>query len=256
MSDYGSSFTRQIWTDLDHILLVYVGSAAEFALVPENHWLFYTGKLPAAPLDRLVSTFVWNRKVMQVPAEDMEALAKQIRGFHTPIEQRRSKEEGTPREITQGAYRAVGAMLIDYALLAERYLNGAAISGEDREQYYQDQRRFFEAMGIEGWEENWEEYAANRTEEVRDHLKRNEYTDQLFASYRKDLGAFRYHLLLQFMGHFLPDAIREKFGIVPRAWFRPLYALYPKLHGTPLAGLVHRLLLPKRVRLGLVGNHG
>ena len=49
---FGSEITRTIWGEADNILLIYAGAAAEFALNPENHWLFYTGKLPSDPLRR------------------------------------------------------------------------------------------------------------------------------------------------------------------------------------------------------------
>lgn len=245
---FGSEFTRRLWTDVDHILLVYVGSAAEFALVEENHWLFYTGKLPAAPLNRLVSTFVWNRKVMEVAEEEAEALAKTIRGFHDLVEEEREGEEGGPRRISNRAFRAVGAMLIDYALLADEYLTGHPVAELDRESYYQDQRNFFEAMGITGWEESYADYAVAREKEVEHDLKRNDYTGELFLSYRRDLGWLRYRLLLLFMGHFLPEVIRKKLHLTRYRGFTPVFGLYPKMHGTVFARIVHVLLLPKRVR--------
>lgn len=251
---FGSPFTRRLWTDLDHILLVYVGSAAEFALVKENHWLFFTNKLPAAPLDRLISTFVWNRKVMEVPQAEAAELAATIRGFHTRVETDRSREEDQPMQIPPAAFRAVGAMLIDYALLADEYLSGAGVSEADREAYYQDQRQFFEAMDIPGLEDNYADYARSRERERAEDLQPNPYTEKLFQAYRNDLGFLRYQLLLLFMGHFLPKIIREKVQIPKRVWFTPLYALYPKFHGTPLARLVQILLLPRRVRNGL-DNH-
>ena len=248
---FGSDFTRSLWTDVDHILLVYVGSAAEFALVEENHWLFYTNKLPSAPLDRLVSTLVWNRKVMEVPESEAITLAKTIRGFHDTVEDERRNEEGGDPKISNKAFRAVGAMLIDYAILAEEYLSGHAVSDSDCEAYYQDQKQFFEAMGISGWEPTYEQYARAREQEVVTELQPNDHTQKLFDAYRKDLGGFRYHLLLLFMGHFLSEEVRAKVNIPKRTWFKPAYALYPLIHGTALAKVVHVLLLPKRVRNGL-----
>jgi len=248
---FGSPFTRRLWTDLDHILLVYVGSAAEFALVEENHWLFYTHKLPAAPLDRLISTFVWNRKVMEVSAEEAPDLARKIRGFHEGVERQRGNEKEGPQRISNQAFRAVGAMLIDYALRAEEYLTRDPVADSDKEAYYQDQRQFFETMGITGWEPTFADYARSRAQEIETQLNPNPYTEKLFAAYRKDLGGLRYRLLRLFMGHFLSEEVRAKADVAKRAWFKPFYALYPVMHGTPLAKLVHLLLLPKRVRVGL-----
>ena len=250
-SAFGSDFTRSLWTDTDHILLVYVGSAAEFALVEENHWLFYTNKLPSAPLNRLVSTLVWNRKVMEIPQSEAIVLAKTIRGFHDTVEDERRNEEGGAPKISNKAFRAVGAMLIDYAILAEEYLSGTTVSDSDCETYYKDQKQFFEAMGITGWEDSYDEYRTSRTLEIQDDLLPNVFTDKLFDSYRQDLGWFRYTLLHLFMGYFLTEEVRAKVNIPKRTWFKPAYALYPLIHGTALAKVVHVLLLPKRVRNGL-----
>lgn len=251
---YGSAFTRKLWTDLDHILLVYVGSAAEFALVEENHWLFYTNKLPSAPLDRLISTFIWNRKVMMTTSRDAETLAKTIRGFHDHVEFERSREEGGSPRISNAAFRAVGAMLIEYALLAEAYLENREVGAVEKENYYFDQCGFFRGMGIEGWEESYQLFHENREVEMQTQLIVNAHTEDLFHSYRKDLGALRYALLKHFMAWFVPDHVRKELKLKRCAWFKPLYRLYPKLHGHLGAKIVHRLLLPPRILKGLTAG--
>jgi len=251
---YGSEFTRKLWTDLDHILLVYVGSAAEFALVEENHWLFYTNKLPSEPLDRLVSTFIWNRKVMTTSEADAETLAHTIRGFHDQVESERNREEGGHPKISNQAFRAVGAMLVEYALLAESYLEGRQVSDHEKETYYQDQRGFFEAMGIQDWEPSYQEFHRNREVEATEQLLPNKHTQELFQAYRKDLGLLRYFLLIHFMGWFVPEHIRATLDLPKACWFRWAYWLYPKLHGHVGAKLVHRLLLPPRVLKGLTAT--
>src|SRR4051812_44105011 len=50
------SIVRRIWGDGDLVLLVFAGSAAEFALNRAVDWLFFTGKLPDDPLGRLFAT--------------------------------------------------------------------------------------------------------------------------------------------------------------------------------------------------------
>ncbi|MDA3872916.1 MAG: oxygenase MpaB family protein [Kiritimatiellae bacterium] len=244
---YGSDFTRKLWSDLDHILLVYVGSAAEFALVEDNHWLFYTNKLPSAPLNRLLSTFVWNRKVMMTSAEDAPVLARTIRGFHDQVEAERGREEGGHPRISNQGFKAVGAMLIEYALIAEAYLEQRGVSPEEKEAYYQDQRGFFEAMGIEDWEPSYEKFARQRQETMSENLKRNTHTDDLFDSYKRDIGRFRYWILRQFMAWFVPAYVADEVGLRKIPGFGLLYRLYPKLHGKRAGRLVQKLLLPKRV---------
>jgi len=240
-----------MWTSLDHILLVYVGSAAEFALVEENHWLFYTNALPSAPLERFVSTFAWNRKIILASREEAPDLARKIRGFHDQVERDRSTDEDTERRISQAAFKAVGTMLIEYALLAEEYLENRVVSDEEREAYYQDQKGFFEAMGIEGFEPTYAEFYEDRVLGMPARLKRNPHTDDLFRAYRKDLGALRYAVLLNFMAWFVPEHVRRELKLRKRGWFAPLYWLYPRLRCRLVTALTHWILLPRRVRKGL-----
>jgi len=46
------------------VLLIFTGSAAEFALNREVDWLFFTGKLPADPVGRLISTASHARQIV------------------------------------------------------------------------------------------------------------------------------------------------------------------------------------------------
>ncbi|MEX2607671.1 MAG: oxygenase MpaB family protein [Kiritimatiellia bacterium] len=251
---YGSDFTRKLWSDVDHILLVYVGSAAEFALVEDNHWLFYTNKLPSAPLDRLLSTFVWNRKVMMTSVGDAPALARTIRGFHDQVESERAREEGGHPRISNQGFKAVGAMLIEYALIAEAYLEQREVGSEEKENYYQDQRGFFEAMGIEDWEPTYAEFARRREDTMPIMLKTNQYTDELFASYKRDIGIIRYWVLRQFMAWFVPAHVATELGLRKIPGFGFLYRLYPKLHGKHAGRWVRKLLLPGRVLQNIQGT--
>ncbi len=251
MTPYGSNFTRKMWSSMDHILLIYVGSAAEFALVEENHWLFYTGKLPGAPWDRFVSTFAWNKRLVLGSQEEMAKLAGTIRGFHRSVEHQRSEEEGGERRISNEAYRAVGDMLIDYALRAEAYLEGRELSAEECEVHYQDQREFFTLMGIEGYEPDYPAFQERRLREMPEQLRHNDYSQPLFEAYRKDLGAFRYWLLLQFMSWFVPEHVREQNGLKRSRLFAPVVALYPRIRCRWVSAFTQTLLLPKRVREGL-----
>ena len=45
-----SSIVRRIWGDPDLVLLIFAGSAAEFALNRSVDWLFFTGEIPRDPI--------------------------------------------------------------------------------------------------------------------------------------------------------------------------------------------------------------
>jgi len=51
-----NSIVRRIWGDPDLVLLIFAGSAAEFALNRSVDWLFFTGEIPRDPVGRLFST--------------------------------------------------------------------------------------------------------------------------------------------------------------------------------------------------------
>jgi len=248
---FGCAFTRRMWKDLDHILLIYVGSAAEFALVEENHWLFFTNKLPSAPWDRFTSTFAWNRKLVLSPKEKVPELGKTIRGFHDHVEALRSETEGEPQRISNEAFQAVGSMLIEYALLANAYLEKREVTPEEKEAYYQDQKAFFEAMNVQDLAADYEGFQSQRERQIQEQLKRNPCTEPLFAAYRSDLGAFRYALLKQFMAWFVPETITSPLNLRRAFWFAPFYRLFPLIRCKPVSKLLHITLLPKRVRQGL-----
>ena len=107
---FGSEITRAIWGNAENILLIYAGSAAEFALNPENHWLFYTGKLPADPLRRFERTLRYQRMLFFTPQEAVPAIARHIKDLHRDVEEKRSLEQGAIR-ISDLAYLQVFSML-------------------------------------------------------------------------------------------------------------------------------------------------
>jgi hypothetical protein len=58
------SVVRRIWGNGDMVLLVFAGSAAEFALNRAVDWLFFTGKLPGDPIGRLFATAGYAQKIV------------------------------------------------------------------------------------------------------------------------------------------------------------------------------------------------
>ena len=58
------SVVRQIWKNTDVVLLIFAGSAAEFALNKAVDWLYFTGKIPTNPLERLFSTVEYAQNIV------------------------------------------------------------------------------------------------------------------------------------------------------------------------------------------------
>ena len=58
------SIVRRIWGNGDTILLIFAGASAEFALNKAVDWLYFTGRLPSDPLNRLFSTVAYARLIV------------------------------------------------------------------------------------------------------------------------------------------------------------------------------------------------
>ena len=245
---FGHEITRQIWTDIDNLVLVYVGSAAEFPLVPENDWLFYTGKLPAQPMDRFIDTIRVNHRIFTSPRDEIRALAVQIRDVHRTLEQRRSSEEGARRVISNAAFKQVGAMLIDYGIRGYEYLHRRPLSDGEKEMYYADEREFLTMMEIEDVEPDYAAFSASRARMLSDVYARNELTDRFFDAYRQSLGSFRYGILTRVMACLVPDPIREKAGLRRSLAWEVAYRLYPALRCALTTWVTRKLLLTPSVR--------
>ena len=64
------SIVRTIWGNPDLVLLIFAGSAAEFALNRAVDWLFFTGEIPRDPIGRLFSTVRYAQEIVFRNEED------------------------------------------------------------------------------------------------------------------------------------------------------------------------------------------
>jgi len=240
---FGSEITRAIWGDAENILLIYAGSAAEFALNPENHWLFYTGKLPSDPLRRFETTLQYQRKLFFTPQETLPALARHIKYIHSEVEKRRSEEQGEIK-ISDAAYLQVFSMLIEYGILGYEYLHCRKMVAQERETYFNDIRAIALMMGIRDFPETYCDYQDRRTRMVVSELQCNALTWQLMKAYRKSLAPVSYWGLLQFQARFIHPTLAGRLELRTNRIFGWLYWLYPRVRFQPLFDRLFPLLLP------------
>lgn len=85
------SIVRTIWGDPDLILLIFAGSAAEFALNRAVDWLFFTGRLPQDPIGRLFSTVRYAQQIVFASATGGQSTLASISAIHAAVEQRRGQ---------------------------------------------------------------------------------------------------------------------------------------------------------------------
>src|ERR1700729_1384779 len=102
------SIVRKIWGKSDTVLFIFAGAAAEFALNKAVDWLYFTGRLPADPLERLFSTIAYARQIIFSDEETALRAIDQITAIHKSVEKNRGAN------IPDWAYRDVLFLLIGY----------------------------------------------------------------------------------------------------------------------------------------------
>ena len=103
------SIVRRVWSDVDLVLLVFAGAAAEFALNRAVDWLFFTGRVPADPLGRLLSTAAYAQRIALADRTGAEHTLAAIRAAHASVERERGAN------IPDWAHRDVLYLLVDYS---------------------------------------------------------------------------------------------------------------------------------------------
>src|SRR5580704_8485661 len=121
------SIVRTIWGSSDTVMLVFAGSAAEFALNTSVDWLYFTGRLPADPVGRLFSTVKYAQAIIYSPLDRALEAIDQITAIHGGVEKSRGMR------IPDSAYRDVLFMLIDYTIRSFELLERKLTEGEKGE---------------------------------------------------------------------------------------------------------------------------
>lgn len=232
-----NSIVRQIWGDADVILLVFAGSAAEFALNRSVDWLFYTGKLPADPIGRLFSTVKYAQDMVFAPEEVAQQVISRMSAIHGGVEQKR----GYP--IPDWAYRDVLYMLIAYSEKAFEVLHRPLIDAE-REELFQTFRQVGEGMHIPDLPVTYADWLPDRQRHLDNDLVFSKYTETLFGRYREALGSWRYDLLKQSMALIVPPRVSRLLHLPEKPLLVSTIRLYGVFNRLGLRSLVQRVLLP------------
>jgi len=233
------SIVRRIWGDGDVVLLVFAGSAAEFALNRAVDWLFFTGKLPADPIGRLFSTAGYAQGIVFADEATAARTLARIRAVHQAVERERGQR------IPDWAHRDVLYMLIDYSERAHEML-ARPLSADEQRELYDVFYRVGTGLGIPDLPRTYAAWRADRERHLRRDLLHGEGTATLYAQYRKHLGPWRYHLLLRVQSILAPAHVRGLLRLKRAEWLRPLLRLYPVLVRAGLRSIIQRLLMPSQ----------
>lgn len=232
-----TSIVRQIWGDADVILLVFAGSAAEFALNKAVDWLFFTGKLPADPIARLFSTVRYAQDIVFAPEEQARQAVGRMASIHGGVEGKRGYA------IPDWAYRDVLYMLIDYSERAYTLLHRPLLPGEQTE-LFDVFKAVGAGMGVPDLPATYADWQTDRQTHLNRDLERSQFTDRLFQRYREQLGGWRYNLLRQAMAVLVPDVVSDHLSLPKKPFLAHSIGLYRLLNSLGLRSVVQRVLLP------------
>ncbi len=231
------SIVRRIWGDADVILLVFAGSAAEFALNKAVDWLFFTGKLPADPIGRLFSTVQYAQQIVFSDAPRARQAVDRMATIHEGVENKRGYT------IPDWAYRDVLYMLIDYSERAYTLLH-RPLTDPERSELFDVFWRVGDGMGVRDLPTTYTEWQTDRQQHLENDLERSSYTDTLFRRYREEVGGWRYNLLRQAQSLLVPARVARMLDLPQRPWLKNLLWIYPLTNALGLRALVQRILLP------------
>lgn len=233
------SVVRRIWGDPDLVLLIFAGSAAEFALNRAVDWLFFTGKIPQDPIGRLFSTVRYAQEIVFVDEEKARRTLERINAQHASVEHDRRQT------IPDWAFRDVLYMLIDYSERAYALLYKPLSKLQQRE-LFEVFMRIGEAMYIPQLPRTYEEWRMDRREHIARDLVHSKHTSMLYRQYRRHLGLWRYQLLLEVQAVLVPDEVRRLLDFKSNKLISGMVQTYGIVTGGHVRSLVHSLLIPPR----------
>src|SRR5215213_11786395 len=203
-----SPVTRRIWSSPDAILLFFAGGAAEFAAIKAVDWSFFTGRLPGAPVERFFETVRFAQSVFFGDLASASDTIERINLIHRRVEEARDEE------IPQWAYRDMLFILIDYGERAHEVVFGPMTEAE-RASHFRVALNLGQAMHLSGLPTTYAEYRDQRYHQLLEDYARGPLTDQLYASYRRALGSWRFRLLRLVQASVLPEELRDILRLKP-----------------------------------------
>jgi uncharacterized protein (DUF2236 family) len=233
------SIVRTIWGDPDLVLLIFAGSAAEFALNRAVDWLFFTGDIPRDPIGRLFSTVRYAQQIVFVDEERARQTLGRINAQHASVENERGQT------IPDWAYRDVLYMLIDYTERAYALLY-RPLTQPQRDDLFEVFLRIGEGLHIRELPGSYTDWQSDRRRHLLRDLRHSKHTSMLYEAYRRHLGVWRYYLLLEVQALLVPDEVRRLLHLHSNKLMSGLAQTYGIIDSSKLRSLVHTLLIPSR----------
>jgi hypothetical protein len=234
-----NSIVREIWGKSDTVLFIFAGAAAEFALNKAVDWLYFTGRLPADPLNRLFSTVSYARRIIFAENERALKTIDSIYTIHKVVENNRGEL------IPDWAYRDVLYMLIYYSIASYETLE-RKLSTPEKEEVYDVFYRFGNRMKLKGLSPDYSNWLVQRETDMENDLEKSEYTLDLFKQYKKHLGPIRYFILIEGQKLMIPEKVRQLLGFSKVSLLYFVIPIYKLSRYIKLDDSIKKLLLPKK----------
>ena len=235
------SIVRRIWGSSDTVLFIFAGAAAEFALNKAVDWLYFTGRLPADPLGRLLSTVDYARRIVFADRAGAEKAIDTIAAIHGAVEARRGQA------IPAWAYRDVLFMLIGYSIRAFEVLE-RPLTPAECEEITDVFCRVGRRMGVPDLPHSYTEWQTARAQHLAADTAASALTADLYRQYRKHLGGLRYQLLRAVQGLVVPESVRAQLGLPGGAAVRPAVAVYRASRHLAISQWAKSTMLPAEYR--------
>lgn len=233
--------SRRVWSDPTCMLLVFIGSSAEFPLNPSVEWLFYTGRLPSDPLARFLETVAWLRRLIVADEQTRNRDAKKLKQMHEVLEQKRGDT------IPRSSYRDVLCMNMVYSIRGAALVTGKELEIAEKDAMVRDLSSTGLQMGIEDLPWTWQQLCDQRAERMKLWIP-NHYTQKLLDSYRRALGPLNYKILVSGFPLLIEEELLERLGTGKQILSMPMRWSMPLLCRTGLSQWVYRILLPKKIK--------
>jgi uncharacterized protein (DUF2236 family) len=219
-------------------MLIFAGSAAEFALNKANDWLFFTELLPNAPIDRFFETVRFAQAMVFGDEAEARAAVEAVNHAHQHVEEQRGGS------IPQWSYRDTLFMLVEYAERAHEIVFGP-LGEDERLTLFAESMEIGRLMGIRGLPDDYDDYRLKRQQHIHNHLAHTDLTDRLYAKYREHIGPVRMLALLDVQASLVPDEVRQMLGLKRRQRVDLLLGVYRHTRIERLLRLLYPVLLPR-----------
>ncbi|QBZ98966.1 oxygenase MpaB family protein [Flavobacterium sangjuense] len=235
------SIVREIWGKSDTVLFIFAGASGEFALNKAVDWLYFTGKLPSDPLGRLFSTVEYAKYIVFSPVEEANASIDMLRKIHGAVEQNRGAV------IPDWAYRDVLFMLIHYSIASYELLE-RKLTYEEKEEVYNVFYRVGTRMGLVELPSTYTEWLPVRESHLKENLKQSKYTFDLFKQYKKNLGWFRYEVLVESQKLVVPKRVKKLLYLNDFSLLAIVIPIYKFSRNMKMGKFLKNLLLPSEYK--------